>query len=238
MCETGQFATLWKKLAERLGLVVEFVPGDWRRGADPAAIEERLVADREHRIKAVCVVHNETSTGVTSRIPEVRRAIDRSRSPRPAAGRHDLVARLGRLPARRMGRRRHRRRFAEGPDAAARTVVQRDQREGARRIESREDAALLLGLERDARAERQRLLPVHAGDQPALRPARGDRDAARRGAAERLRAPRTPRAGDPRRGARLGPRSPVRQSRGIQSGADRDPHARRATAPTPCARSR
>jgi alanine-glyoxylate transaminase/serine-glyoxylate transaminase/serine-pyruvate transaminase len=81
MCETGQFATLWKKLAERLGLVVEFVPGDWRHGADPAAIEERLVADREHRFKAVCVVHNETSTGVTSRIPEVRSAIDRAGHP-------------------------------------------------------------------------------------------------------------------------------------------------------------
>jgi alanine-glyoxylate transaminase/serine-glyoxylate transaminase/serine-pyruvate transaminase len=81
MCETGQFATLWKKLAERLGLVVEFIDGDWRHGADPTAIEDRLNADREHRFKAVCVVHNETSTGVTSRIPEVRRAIDRTGHP-------------------------------------------------------------------------------------------------------------------------------------------------------------
>jgi len=81
MAETGQFATLWRKLAERLGLVVEFLPGDWRHGADPAAIEQRLTADRAHDIKAVCVVHNETSTGVTSRVPEVREAIDRTGHP-------------------------------------------------------------------------------------------------------------------------------------------------------------
>jgi len=81
MAETGQFATLWRKLAERLGLVVEFLPGDWRHGADPAAIEQRLTADRTHDIKAVCVVHNETSTGVTSRVPEVREAIDRTGHP-------------------------------------------------------------------------------------------------------------------------------------------------------------
>jgi alanine-glyoxylate transaminase/serine-glyoxylate transaminase/serine-pyruvate transaminase len=78
MAETGQFAVLWRKLAERLGLKPEFLPGDWRHGADPAAIEQRLRSDAERRIKAVCVVHNETSTGVTSRIAEVRRAIDAS----------------------------------------------------------------------------------------------------------------------------------------------------------------
>jgi alanine-glyoxylate transaminase/serine-glyoxylate transaminase/serine-pyruvate transaminase len=81
MAETGQFATLWRKLAERLGLAVEFLPGDWRHGADPAAIERRLAADREHAIRAVCVVHNETSTGVTSRIADVRAAIDRAQHP-------------------------------------------------------------------------------------------------------------------------------------------------------------
>ena len=81
MAETGQFAVLWRKLAERLGLKPEFLPGDWRHGADPAAIEQRLRSDAERRIKAVCVVHNETSTGVTSRIAEVRRAIDASAHP-------------------------------------------------------------------------------------------------------------------------------------------------------------
>src|SRR5689334_15347041 len=63
MAETGHFAQLWKRLAERLALAVEFVPGDWRHGVDPAQIEQRLRADGSHAIKAVCVVHNETSTG-------------------------------------------------------------------------------------------------------------------------------------------------------------------------------
>jgi len=77
MAETGQFATLWRKLAERLSLQVEFIPGDWRQGADAAEIEKRLRADVGNSIKAVCVVHNETSTGVTTRIPPIRAAIDR-----------------------------------------------------------------------------------------------------------------------------------------------------------------
>jgi len=79
MFETGQFAALWKRLAERLGLVVDYVPGDWRRGADPAVVEARLAEDRAGAIKAVMVVHNETSTGVTCRIPLIRQAIDRAR---------------------------------------------------------------------------------------------------------------------------------------------------------------
>jgi alanine-glyoxylate transaminase/serine-glyoxylate transaminase/serine-pyruvate transaminase len=81
MVETGQFATLWKNLALRLGLKPEFISGDWRHGADPAAIETRLLEDKAHTIKAVCVVHNETSTGATSRIGEVRKAIDRAKHP-------------------------------------------------------------------------------------------------------------------------------------------------------------
>jgi alanine-glyoxylate transaminase / serine-glyoxylate transaminase / serine-pyruvate transaminase len=81
MFETGHFATLWRRMAERLGLEVEFVAGDWRHGVDPADVEERLVADRAHRLKAVCVVHNETSTGVASRVPEIRAAIDRADHP-------------------------------------------------------------------------------------------------------------------------------------------------------------
>jgi alanine-glyoxylate transaminase/serine-glyoxylate transaminase/serine-pyruvate transaminase len=81
MFETGHFATLWRQMATRLGLDIEFVPGDWRHGVDPAQVAEKLAADREHRVKAVCVVHNETSTGVTSRIGEIRAAIDDSRHP-------------------------------------------------------------------------------------------------------------------------------------------------------------
>jgi len=81
MCETGQFATLWQQMATRLGLVPQLIPTDWRRGADPAGIEAHLREDRKHTIKAVCVVHNETSTGVASRISEVRKAIDRAGHP-------------------------------------------------------------------------------------------------------------------------------------------------------------
>ncbi len=81
MFETGHFSTLWQDMAKRLGLDVEVVPGNWRRGVDPAVVEERLSRDAQHRIRAVCAVHNETSTAVTSRIGEVRAAIDRARHP-------------------------------------------------------------------------------------------------------------------------------------------------------------
>ena len=81
MCETGQFATLWQNMAKKLGLAPEFIPGDWRHGVDAAAVEAKLKEDKSHAIKAVCVVHNETSTGVTSRIGEVRKAIDRAQHP-------------------------------------------------------------------------------------------------------------------------------------------------------------
>jgi alanine-glyoxylate transaminase/serine-glyoxylate transaminase/serine-pyruvate transaminase len=81
MYETGHFATLWKTIAVKLGLDPEFIASDWRSGADAAAIEARLRDDKGHAIKAVCVVHNETSTGATSRIDEVRKAIDAARHP-------------------------------------------------------------------------------------------------------------------------------------------------------------
>ena len=81
MCETGHFSTLWTEMARRLGLEVEVLEGDWRTGADPARIEARLAEDRARAIKAVAVVHNETSTGVTSRIGAVRAAIDAAGHP-------------------------------------------------------------------------------------------------------------------------------------------------------------
>ncbi len=81
MAETGHFAALWMKLAKRLGLEIDFLPGDWRHGVDAAAIEARLAEDRAKSIRAVCVVHNETSTGVASDIPAVRRALDAARHP-------------------------------------------------------------------------------------------------------------------------------------------------------------
>jgi alanine-glyoxylate transaminase/serine-glyoxylate transaminase/serine-pyruvate transaminase len=79
--ETGHFATLWSKMAANLGLRVDFVPGDWRHGVDPAAAAAKLSDDRNHEIKAVMMVHNETSTGVTSNVAAVRRAIDDAKHP-------------------------------------------------------------------------------------------------------------------------------------------------------------
>ena len=76
MVETGHFASLWHKMASRLGLETEFLATDWRRGVDPQQVEDRLRADTENKIKAVCIVHNETSTGSTSRVNEVRLAMD------------------------------------------------------------------------------------------------------------------------------------------------------------------
>jgi len=81
MYETGHFATLWKNMALKLGLTPEFISSDWRTGADPKAIEARLKEDKEHAIKAVCVVHNETSTGCVSHIDQVRKAIDAAGHP-------------------------------------------------------------------------------------------------------------------------------------------------------------
>jgi len=81
MCRTGWFATLWREMAERLGLAPVLIETDWRRGADVDAIGTALAEDRGHRIKAVCVVHNETSTGCTSRIDEVRHAMDAAAHP-------------------------------------------------------------------------------------------------------------------------------------------------------------
>jgi len=79
--ETGHFSQLWRAVAEKFGVQIDYVPGNWRRGASAAELETRLAADREHKIKAVLVVHNETSTGVTSRIPELRRALDATHHP-------------------------------------------------------------------------------------------------------------------------------------------------------------
>lgn len=80
--ETGWFSHIaWRRVAEKLGLDVEYVPGNWRRGVSPADVEARLEADPQHTIKTVAVVHNETSTGVTSRIGEIRRAMNRAHHP-------------------------------------------------------------------------------------------------------------------------------------------------------------
>ena len=81
MVETGQFATLWKKMAEKLGLKPEFITTDWRQGIDPKAVEAKLREDKAKEIKAVCVLHNETSTGALTPIAEIRKAIDAAGHP-------------------------------------------------------------------------------------------------------------------------------------------------------------
>lgn len=98
MAETGQFATLWRNLATRFGISVDFLPGDWRHGVDASAIEAKLSEDRAHAIKAVMVVHNETSTGCLSDIAAVRRAMDAA--DHPALLMVDTISSLGSAPVR------------------------------------------------------------------------------------------------------------------------------------------
>jgi len=81
MFETGQFSALWRDMAARLGLCVDYVPGDWRHGVDPAVVRQKLADDRTHAIKAVAVVHNETATGVTSRLGAIRKAMNDAAHP-------------------------------------------------------------------------------------------------------------------------------------------------------------
>jgi len=95
MFETGHFATLWCKMAKKFGLEVDFVPTNWRHGVDPQIVLEKLKQDTEHKIKSVNVVHNETSTGVASRIPEIRKAIDEANH--PALFMVDTISSLGSL---------------------------------------------------------------------------------------------------------------------------------------------
>ena len=98
MVETGHFAMMWKQMAERWGIAVDLMPGDWRRAADPTAIEARLKDDKSQSIKAVMVVHNETSTGATSPIAAVRKAIDNARH--PALLMVDAISSLGSIEVR------------------------------------------------------------------------------------------------------------------------------------------
>ena len=189
MYETGHFASLWKSMAVKLGLDPEFIASDWRAGADPAKIEARLKEDKAREIKAVCVVHNETSTGCVTLINEVRRAIDAAGH--PALLMVDTISSLGSIDYRHdewgvdvtVGGSQKGLMLPPGP------LVQRARREGAERRQEREAAEVLLGLGGDDRGEQDRLLPLHARDQHALRARRGSRHAARGRARERVRPP-------------------------------------------------
>ena len=211
MAETGQFATLWKNMATKLGLQPEFIPGDWRHGADPGAHRSAAGEDASHAIKAVCVVHNETSTGVTSRIAEVRKAIDRAAH--PALLMVDTISSLASIDYRHdewgvdvtVGG------SQKGlmlPPGLSFNAVGDKALAAAKTVEA---AEILLVLGRNDRRQQDRLLPVYARHQPALRTARGAADAARgRRPGERVPPPRAPRRSHAPCGARLGPGNPVR----------------------------
>jgi hypothetical protein len=125
MAETGQFAVLWRGIAEKSKLDIDFIPGDWRRGADLEQIEARLAADTQHRIKAVMIVHNETSTGCVTRHPSARGPqSDRSRKTSGAVhGRYDFRPGFARIRARRLGHRCFGGRYAEGAGVATTTNI-------------------------------------------------------------------------------------------------------------------
>ena len=170
--ETGHFSFLWRGIAEKFGLQVDYVPGNWRRGASAADLEARLAADRGHAIKAVMVVHNETSTGVTSRILEIRRALDSAKH--PALLLVDTISSLASIDYRHdewgvdvtiAGSQKG---LMLPPGMSFNAISEK----ALRASETRQAAARLLGLAGNAEAQSQRFFSVHAADQPALRPAR------------------------------------------------------------------
>ena len=181
MFETGHFATLWKTMATKLGLKAEFIELDWRSAADPAAIEARLKEDKKHEIKAVCVVHNETSTGVTSNIADVRKAIDAARH--PALFLVDTVSGLASVDFRMdewgvdvtvSGSQKG----LMLPPGIGLTGVSEKAMRAAKEVQVAQVVLLVGG---DGRAKQERLLPLHAGDEPPLGSRRSGRHAAREG---------------------------------------------------------
>ena len=206
MVETGQFATLWKKMAEKLGLKPEFITTDWRIGADPEAIEAHCARTPNKEIKAVCVLHNETSTGALSPIADIRKAIDAAGH--PALFMVDTISSLASTDY------RHdewgvdvsvggaQKGLMLPPGMSFNAVSDK----ALAAIEDLEAAEVVLRLGRHAEHEQDRLLPLHAGDADAARPRRRHRHAARGRPRQRVRPPRPPRRGDAARGAGLGPR--------------------------------
>ena len=204
MCRTGWFATLWNEMAQKLGLAPQFIDTDWRRGADVDAIAAALAEDRAHSIKAVCVVHNETSTGCTSRIDEVRRAMDAARH--PALLMVDTISSLASIDYRHdewgvdvtvAGSQKG----LMLPPGLSFNAISDARAEGGG---DRAPAAQLLGLAADAGGQQDRLFPVHARHQPAVRSERRGDDAAGGRPAECVCPPRPARRGDAPRGALLG----------------------------------
>ena len=163
MVETGHFASLWRKLAGRLGLDVDCIEGDWRRPVDAGVIGARLADDAQHRIKAVCVVHNETSTGVTSDIAAVRAAIDQAGH--PALLMVDTISSLGSIDY------RHDEWGVDVTVAGSQKGLMLPPGLSFNAVGPRALAAVLLGLARDAWAQCQGVFSVHPVDQSVVWPA-------------------------------------------------------------------
>ena len=182
MFETGYFAALWREVALKLGLEVDFVPGDWRRGVDPAVVEAKLGADRERKIQAVAVVHNETSTGATSRVDAVRKAIDRAGH--PALLMVDTISSLASIDY------RHDEWGVDVTVCCSQKGLMLPPGLGLNAVSAKAlEASKTARLPRSywdwqamVRDNKAGLFPLHAGHQPALRPARIAAHAVRGGA--------------------------------------------------------
>jgi alanine-glyoxylate transaminase/serine-glyoxylate transaminase/serine-pyruvate transaminase len=228
MAETGHFASLWHKMAKKLSIEVEFIPGDWRRGADFGAIEARLKEDKAHTIKAVCVVHNETSTGATTRIPLVRQAIDNAGH--PALLLVDTISSLGSIDYRHdewgvdvtVGGSQKGLMLPPGLSFNAISPKALAANKSAGCARSFWDWAEMLGTNANG------FFPYTPATNLLYGLARGDPHARGRRPRERLRAPRSPRGSHAPRRARLEPRDPLPGAGRIQLVAHRGDDARGA----------
>ncbi len=225
--ETGHFSQLWRQVAEKFAVQVDYIPGSWRMGANPSELEARLAADRERSIKAVLVVHNETSTGVTSRIPEIRRAMNQTRH--PALLMVDTVSSLASIDY------RHDEWEVDVTIAGSQKGLMLPPGMGFNAISAesiagqceRPAAAILLGLAGDAEVESQRVFSIHSADHSSLRIAGVSPDAARGRIAERLSAARSPRGSGSCGGPGMGIGNRLRGSAGILEFVHGGLHARR-----------
>jgi hypothetical protein len=177
MVETGHFATLWRNLAVELGLEVDFLPGDWRHGVDEKIVEKTLKEDRAHAIKAVAVVHNETSTGVTTRVSEIRKAIDRAGH--PALLMVDTISSLASIDYRHDE-------WGVDVSVGAWSWPERRKRKGAPGIDVGKACEILLGLGADPCGQQIGFLPLHPSYESAVWFTGSHPDAGRGGTAERL----------------------------------------------------
>ena len=224
--ETGWFSHIaWRQVAEKLGLQVDYVPGDWRRGASPEEVEARLSETRSTPSRPLSSCTTRRRPASTSRIGEIRRAMNRARHPALLHRRHDFVARVHRLPSRRMGSRRHRRRIAEGlmlPPGLGFNAVSEKALAASRTAKLPRS---YWDWQDDPQGEQDGFFPYTPVDESAVRTARSARHAPGRRAAERLPPPCASRRGDARGGARLGPGDVLRGAARVLELADGGPDA-------------